>query len=155
MVVLIFFVYFLISKRTRPDIRHKMRLVCVLFTFENNTGPSDGPTDLRTNGHALSILDNVVHSWLVNNCSMSIPGKSAITNGYMLNLPKEQYLPNTINFSARTSANQVSTFETRSRISGRSVRPLRDPLKRHNQYLQHALVTVLCFPFFFNTQNQS
>ena len=25
-----------------------MRLVCVLFTFENNTGPTDGPTDLRT-----------------------------------------------------------------------------------------------------------
>ena len=25
-----------------------MRLVCVLFTFENNMGPTDGPTDLRT-----------------------------------------------------------------------------------------------------------
>ena len=33
---------------TRPDTRHKMRLVCVLFTFENNTGHTDGPTDLRT-----------------------------------------------------------------------------------------------------------
>ena len=41
---------------TRPDTRHKMRLVCVLFTFENNTGhtdlrtdgPTDGPTDGRT-----------------------------------------------------------------------------------------------------------
>ena len=28
---------------------HKMRLVCVLFTFENNAGPTDGPTD----GHDL------------------------------------------------------------------------------------------------------
>ena len=27
---------------TRPDTRHKMRLVCVLFTFENNTGRADG-----------------------------------------------------------------------------------------------------------------
>ena len=34
--------------RTRPDTRHKMRLVCVLFTFENNTGPTYGPTDRRT-----------------------------------------------------------------------------------------------------------
>ena len=34
-----------------------MRLVCVLFTFENNTGPTDGrtdgPTDRRTDGHNL------------------------------------------------------------------------------------------------------
>ena len=36
-------------KSTRPDTRHKMRLVCVLFTFENNTGH----TDLRTDGHDL------------------------------------------------------------------------------------------------------
>jgi len=37
------------SITTRPDTRHKMRLVCVLFTFENNTGRTDGPTD----GHDL------------------------------------------------------------------------------------------------------
>ena len=36
-------------EETRPDTRHKMHLVCVLFTFENNTGPSYGPTD----GHDL------------------------------------------------------------------------------------------------------
>ena len=35
-------------QQTRPDTRHKMRLVCVLFTFENNTGPTDLRTDLRT-----------------------------------------------------------------------------------------------------------
>ena len=34
--------------RTRPDTRHKMRLVCVLFTFENNTGRTYGPTGGRT-----------------------------------------------------------------------------------------------------------
>ena len=34
---------------TRPDTRHKMRLVCVLFTFENN----GAQTDLRTDGHEL------------------------------------------------------------------------------------------------------
>ena len=47
-----------IIKLTRPDTRHKMRQVCVLFTFENNTGPTDrrtdgptdGPTDRRTDG---------------------------------------------------------------------------------------------------------
>ena len=40
-------------KATRPDTRHKMRLVSVLFTFKNNTGPNYGPTDLRTDGHDL------------------------------------------------------------------------------------------------------
>ena len=39
------------SRKTRPDTRHKMRLVCLLFTFENNTGPTDGPTDGRTRPH--------------------------------------------------------------------------------------------------------
>ncbi|RUS89800.1 hypothetical protein EGW08_002412, partial [Elysia chlorotica] len=34
-------------------------------------------------------------------------GKSAITNSYLLSLPKEIYIPNCINFSARTSANQT------------------------------------------------
>merc|ERR1719414_2896160 len=40
--------------QTRPDTRHKMRLVRELFTFENNTGrtygPTDGRTDRRTDG---------------------------------------------------------------------------------------------------------
>ena len=37
-------------KKTRPDTRHKMRLVCVLFTFEKKTrdGRADGRTDRRT-----------------------------------------------------------------------------------------------------------
>ncbi|KAF6778758.1 hypothetical protein AHF37_01583 [Paragonimus kellicotti] len=34
-------------------------------------------------------------------------GKTAIANGYLIGLPKEQYIPNTLNFSARTSANQT------------------------------------------------
>ncbi|XP_006876041.1 PREDICTED: dynein heavy chain 3, axonemal [Chrysochloris asiatica] len=34
-------------------------------------------------------------------------GKSAITNNFLLHLPKSLYLPNCINFSARTSANQT------------------------------------------------
>nr|KAG5713480.1 hypothetical protein BaRGS_025028 [Batillaria attramentaria] len=34
-------------------------------------------------------------------------GKSAITNNYLLSLPKDHYIPNCINFSARTSANQT------------------------------------------------
>ncbi|XP_033631251.1 dynein heavy chain 3, axonemal-like [Asterias rubens] len=34
-------------------------------------------------------------------------GKSAITNDYLVGLPKEHYIPNNINFSARTSANQT------------------------------------------------
>ena len=45
-----------ITQTTWPDTRHKMHLVCVLFTFQNNTGhtdrqshgPTDGPTDGRT-----------------------------------------------------------------------------------------------------------
>uniref|UniRef100_A0A8B9DMY1 Dynein axonemal heavy chain 3 n=1 Tax=Anser cygnoides TaxID=8845 RepID=A0A8B9DMY1_ANSCY len=34
-------------------------------------------------------------------------GKSAITNNFLLQLPKEKYIPSFINFSARTSANQT------------------------------------------------
>lgn len=34
-------------------------------------------------------------------------GKTAITNNFLLKLPKEKYIPNFINFSARTSANQT------------------------------------------------
>ncbi|XP_060028831.1 dynein axonemal heavy chain 3 isoform X1 [Erinaceus europaeus] len=34
-------------------------------------------------------------------------GKSAITNNFLLHLPKNTYVPNCINFSARTSANQT------------------------------------------------
>ena len=36
--------------KTRPDTRHKMHLVCVLFPFENNTGHTDGRTDGPTDG---------------------------------------------------------------------------------------------------------
>ena len=34
-------------------------------------------------------------------------GKSAVTNNFLLKMPKESYLANAINFSARTSANQT------------------------------------------------
>ncbi|KAL5473898.1 hypothetical protein EMCRGX_G028462 [Ephydatia muelleri] len=34
-------------------------------------------------------------------------GKSAITNSYLVKLPKDKYIPNMVNFSARTSANQT------------------------------------------------
>lgn len=34
-------------------------------------------------------------------------GKSAITNNYLVQLPKDSYVPNSVNFSARTSANQT------------------------------------------------
>lgn len=34
-------------------------------------------------------------------------GKSAITNNFLLHLPKNIYVPNCVNFSARTSANQT------------------------------------------------
>ena len=37
----------------RPDTWHKMRLVCVLFTFENNAGPTDLRTDGRTDVYDL------------------------------------------------------------------------------------------------------
>ena len=36
------------SIETRLDTRHKMRIVCVLFTFENNWGRTDGRTHGRT-----------------------------------------------------------------------------------------------------------
>lgn len=34
-------------------------------------------------------------------------GKSAITNDYLVKLPKESYVPNMVNFSARTTATQT------------------------------------------------
>lgn len=34
-------------------------------------------------------------------------GKTAITNSFLLELPKEKYMPNFLTFSARTSANQT------------------------------------------------
>lgn len=34
-------------------------------------------------------------------------GKSAITNNYLVKLPKDSFVPNTVNFSARTSASQT------------------------------------------------
>lgn len=37
-------------------------------------------------------------------------GKSAITNNFLLQLPKQKYIPSFINFSARTSANQTQEF---------------------------------------------
>ena len=42
---------------TRPDTRHKMLLVCVLFTFENNTGQTDGPTDRPTDLRTYGLTD--------------------------------------------------------------------------------------------------
>ena len=39
-----------IIKLTRPDTGHKMRQVRVLFTFEYNTGRTDGRTYERTYG---------------------------------------------------------------------------------------------------------
>ena len=37
---------------TRPDTRHKMRLVSVLSTFENNTEQTDSWTYGQTDGHS-------------------------------------------------------------------------------------------------------
>ena len=44
------------TSRTRPDTRHKMHLVCVLFTFQNNTGHTDRPTDGRTYGRTQPLI---------------------------------------------------------------------------------------------------
>lgn len=37
-------------------------------------------------------------------------GKSAIVLDHLVNLPKEKFLPNIVNFSARTSSNMVILF---------------------------------------------
>ena len=34
-------------------------------------------------------------------------GKSAVTNNFLVRLPKERFIANSVNFSARTSANQT------------------------------------------------
>merc|ERR1719414_576531 len=54
---------------TRPDTRHKMRLVCVVFTFENNTGHTDGRTDGRTD--TTSYRDATAHLKIGFNLGLS------------------------------------------------------------------------------------
>ena len=45
-----------ITEKTRPNTRHKMRLVCVLFTFEKNAGQ----TDLRTDGRTRPLIEMAI-----------------------------------------------------------------------------------------------
>ena len=60
------------TKITRPDTGHKMRLVCVLFTFENNAGPTDLRTDRRTDTvqaieKCFDVIRNSMYKLLVEN----------------------------------------------------------------------------------------
>ena len=65
--------------KTRPDTRHNMRLDCVVFTLENNTGHKDGwndgrtdertdkRTDRRTDGHdLLQRCDGAFKKWHIS-----------------------------------------------------------------------------------------
>ena len=54
---------------TRPDRRHKMRQVCVLFAFENNMGPTDRRTDTTI------YRDATAHLKMISKCK-KIDGKS-------------------------------------------------------------------------------
>ena len=46
-----------IFKQTTPDTRHKMRLVSVLSTFENNTGRTYGHMDRWTDGRTQPLIE--------------------------------------------------------------------------------------------------
>ena len=65
--------------------KNKMRLVCVLFTFENNTGPTDGrtdgPTDRRTD--TTSYRDATAHLKKTN-LKMARAGASVFNNSIVL-----------------------------------------------------------------------
>ncbi|KAF5404423.1 hypothetical protein PHET_02178 [Paragonimus heterotremus] len=79
------------------------------------TSPST--TDADTSDMIVTTVDTARMNYFLNLYTIhQIPlllvgptgtGKTAIANGYLISLPKEQYIPNTLNFSARTSANQT------------------------------------------------
>ena len=52
-----------LNERTRSDTRHKMRLVCVLFTFQNNTGQTDGRTDTTSYRDVTALLKRNARVW--------------------------------------------------------------------------------------------
>ncbi|XP_071037846.1 dynein axonemal heavy chain 3 [Parasteatoda tepidariorum] len=77
----------------------------------------DIPADARVNELIIPTSETVRQQFMLNiYITNDIPvlfvgptgtGKSAITNNFLIHLPKERYLPNFINFSARTSAGQT------------------------------------------------
>ena len=77
-VLSLFYIYVTGHPKTRPDTRHKMRLVRILFTFENNTGHTDlrtdGRTDRRTDGRTdrrtdtTSYRDATAHLKILHTC---------------------------------------------------------------------------------------
>ncbi|GIY63283.1 dynein heavy chain 3, axonemal [Caerostris darwini] len=77
----------------------------------------DLPHDARVNELIVPTNETVRQRFMLNTyVSHDVPvlfvgptgtGKSAITNNFLMHLPKERYLPNCINFSARTTAGQT------------------------------------------------
>ncbi|GFX52653.1 dynein heavy chain 3, axonemal [Trichonephila clavipes] len=77
----------------------------------------DLPLDARVNELIIPTNETVRQRFMLNTyISNDVPvlfvgptgtGKSAITNNFLIHLPKERYLPNCINFSARTTAGQT------------------------------------------------
>ncbi|KAA3677673.1 dynein heavy chain, axonemal, partial [Paragonimus westermani] len=78
---------------------------------------SPPPTDVDTGAMIVTTVDTARMNYFLNlYITHQIPlllvgptgtGKTAIANSYLIGLPKDQYIPNTLNFSARTSANQT------------------------------------------------
>ena len=105
-------------QKTRPDTRQKMRLVCVLFTFEDNWGRTDGGTygwtgtpsyrdataHLKTLGHQTS---SKKVEWLIDlhctqfDCKGTIHRVSPVTVVQMTPFPARPFIIGSVNRDTR------------------------------------------------------
>ena len=95
----------------------KYLLFAHIFFFLGGTFPCPFSPHTQINALIINTADTVRQRFFLERfLSLDMPvlfvgptgtGKSAITNSYLLELPRDKYIINNINFSAQTSANQT------------------------------------------------